>query len=423
MSSPSTPDPTPPPAAAATTSPRELELLERNAQSQERFWELFEWVRKKVTTGLIWAAFFGLFWLLRDFFALIFLTFVLSFLGTTGVVAMRRFAPSMSWKSRTIIVFSGAGILMLGVGWLMAPQAAQGVLQFKAALEEMPQQWEQDIDPWLYENIGPYQELVTIPEGAPAELGEPGTRRELWEVDQVRSFLAETRESGLALMPRVLTDVATGVSAVATMLFLAILFSFLIVSDLAGLTAEVKKLEQTRLSEFYRGVARDIVRFGEVLGKVLEAQAVISFINTILTAIGIWIFGLPGLVFLSILVFACGFVPVAGVFISSVPLCLVALSDGGVPELLMMIGFITGIHFLEAYVLNPRIMGAKLKINPVMVLVILVIGHHAGGVWGLLLGLPVVFYFFTHVIKHEDPDIGLRAKYAPGTSQPEPPKA
>ena len=41
--------------------------------------------------------------------------------------------------------------------------------------------------------------------------------------------------------------------------------------------------------------------------------------------------------------------------------------------------------------------------NPVIVLAILVIGHHLFGVWGLILGVPVANYVHFHVVKGQDP--------------------
>ena len=296
------------------------------------------------------------------------------------------------------------------------PQVGEGVVQLKETVEGLPDTWVEEVDPWLYENVGMYRELVRG-EGVGAEVAG-AERRALWEVEKVREVLGELQAKALKALPAVVTDVATGITAIFSLLFLSTLFSFLIVLDLAGLRAEVQKLERTRLNEFYRETARDIVRFGNVLGRVLEAQAVISLVNTVLTAIGLWLFQVPHVGFLSLLVFVCGFIPVAGVFISSVPICLVGLYEGGLGTLALLIAFITGIHFLEAYVLNPRIMGAALRINPVLVLVILVIGHHALGVWGLLLGLPICYYFFTQVIKHEEPEIGLGVKYRRPAKKP-----
>jgi predicted PurR-regulated permease PerM len=53
---------------------------------------------------------------------------------------------------------------------------------------------------------------------------------------------------------------------------------------------------------------------------------------------------------------------------------------------------------IEAYVLNPRIYGAHLKMNPVLVLSILVITQHLFGMWGLVLGVPITTYVYKHVI-------------------------
>jgi predicted PurR-regulated permease PerM len=84
---------------------------------------------------------------------------------------------------------------------------------------------------------------------------------------------------------------------------------------------------------------------------------------------------------------------------------------GGLSLVLAAIAFITLIHAIEAYVLNPRIMGAHLHINPVLVLAILVISHHLFHVWGLILGVPIVTYFFTHAIRFrtEAPAVEERA--------------
>jgi len=182
----------------------------------------------------------------------------------------------------------------------------------------------------------------------------------------------------------------------------------------------VRKLAHSKIARFYEETGTSIARFGEILGKVLEAQFVIAFVNTALTALVIGpVLGWSYVPFLSVVVFVCGFVPVAGVFISSVPICAVGLYEGGLTAVAILVAGIVAIHMLEAYVLNPRIMGAALKVNPVLVLIVLVVGHHVLGVWGLLLGLPLCYWFFKHVIQDEDrPRIGFwdRTSRAEGNS-------
>ncbi|HPS00871.1 MAG TPA: AI-2E family transporter [Candidatus Sumerlaeota bacterium] len=181
-----------------------------------------------------------------------------------------------------------------------------------------------------------------------------------------------------------------------TMLF-ALLFSFLITLDITRLEKEIQTLRESRLHDFYEQTAQPVVRFAWVVGRALQAQALIASCNTLLTFIGLICLNLPSLAVLSMVVFVCSFIPVLGVFISTVPILLVALNAGGLAKAGLVIGLVVIIHAIEAYLLNPLIYGSHLKLNPVMVLIILFLGHHLFGIWGMLLGVPVTFYFLNDV--------------------------
>jgi predicted PurR-regulated permease PerM len=185
--------------------------------------------------------------------------------------------------------------------------------------------------------------------------------------------------------------------ATATTLF-ALLFSFLILIDLNRIKAAIGRLRTSRLGDFYEEAAPPIARFGILLGRTIEAQAAIAVINTVLTLIGLSLLGIPLVAMLSVIVFICSFVPVLGVFISTTPIVLVALNTGGPSLSLAAIGLVIVIHVVEAYVLNPVIYGKHLKLNPVFTLIILYVGYHAFGLWGMLLGVPVARYFIHDVL-------------------------
>ena len=162
-------------------------------------------------------------------------------------------------------------------------------------------------------------------------------------------------------------------------------------------------LQRTRLGYVYDEVADSVVAFGRTLGRAFEAQILIAIANMVLTAIGIWIINIRGeLAFVSLIVFFCSFVPIAGVFISSVPICLLALQQGGVSKVLISIILITLIHCLEAYVLNPRIFGHHLRLNTVVVLILVTISGKIFGLWGLVLCLPIATYIFKHAIQFKE---------------------
>jgi predicted PurR-regulated permease PerM len=200
-----------------------------------------------------------------------------------------------------------------------------------------------------------------------------------------------------------LGNIGGKIATMTSTFLLSILFSFLIILDLPRLSASVRELENTKLRFIYLSIAGDIRDFSRVLGKALEAQLIVATINSILTAVGISILGIgEHVAFLSVIVFFCSFIPVIGVFISSVPICLVALQVSGVQIMLLAVLLITVIHLIEGYILNPRIYGSYMRINPVIILIILTIGGKLFGFWGLLLGVPFCTYIFGHAIRIRD---------------------
>ena len=58
-------------------------------------------------------------------------------------------------------------------------------------------------------------------------------------------------------------------------------------------------------------------------------QARIAVANTALTSLGMWCLAIPGKGLLSLFVFICSFIPIAGCFISTVPIAFVALTEYG----------------------------------------------------------------------------------------------
>ncbi|MDP6424384.1 MAG: AI-2E family transporter, partial [Planctomycetota bacterium] len=81
--------------------------------------------------------------------------------------------------------------------------------------------------------------------------------------------------------------------------------------------------------------------------------------------------------------------------------CIVTLDHSGISLVLLAIGMIAVVHIVEGYVLNPLIFGTHLKLNPVVVMIVLLVGHELAGIWGLLLGVPAITYLFGHAIRYD----------------------
>ncbi|MDD5393874.1 MAG: AI-2E family transporter [Thiothrix sp.] len=385
-----------------------------------------------LTRLFVWGIIFGVLTLLSSFFTLIFLTFVFAYLQSSAVDML---SLRVRWL-RTGLVFLTGGLslsVIIAVSILLAPKVygqATGFVQgffvymdrVDTELLDLAERYPklQEAIPELRRPVAPAQPAPAIPVWAngivpavptpPTETTPPPQRAfrdspSSW----LLGMLAGTGKSLDANESvRVVLDQLADISRQAVGLFstfmLALLFSFLIVLDLPRLAASVRELENTRLRFIYVEAADNIYEFGKVLGNAMQAQFYIAGVNTLLTVIGLYLLGMgQHVAFLSVIVFLCSFIPVAGVFISSVPICLIALNMGGVHMMLLGIGMITVIHMMEGYILNPLIYGARLRINPVIVLIILTLGGKLFHIWGLVLGVPVCTYIFGHAIRYEKP--------------------
>ncbi len=120
---------------------------------------------------------------------------------------------------------------------------------------------------------------------------------------------------------------------------------------------------------------------------VVRGQLIICVVNGTLTGIGLLIFDVKFALTLSLLATVTSLIPIFGVFISSVPIILMAITNSFITALLIL-AWILLIHFIEGNILNPKIIGKSAEIHPVLVILALMAGQKAYGIFGALLAVP-----------------------------------
>ncbi|HEX7061093.1 MAG TPA: AI-2E family transporter [Woeseiaceae bacterium] len=376
---------------------------------------------------VIWAILFGLLWLLRDFFALVFLTFVLAIFATPLAHFGRRRLNLPHWAALSL-VYALFVIVLASFVRFVVPSVAS---ELNRMIDNLPATEVRLLEvknrfinryPTLRQPLGGFLASALDEEMAASvaeQLARERTRLGLTQTEITRALDANEPPNGAlaeylgfrdqlylnALVDELFRQVRDYAPTAINLLYrgtativLALLFSFLILNDRGRLRAGIARLKNSRVGDFYEEAAEPIVRFGVLLGRAIKAQATIAVVNTALTLIGLLLLGIPLVAMLSVIVFFCSFIPVLGVFISTVPIVLVALNAGGPTLSLWAVGMIVLIHVIEAYLLNPIIYSRHLKLNPVFTLIIVYIGYHAFGLWGMLLGVPVTRYFIHDVL-------------------------
>jgi len=206
------------------------------------------------------------------------------------------------------------------------------------------------------------------------------------------------------------------------MFFFTLMIGAFILIDLEKVHGFLRSLFPQNVRDDY-----DVIKAGidRGLSGVIRGQLVICLINGVLTYIGLLVFGVKYGLILAIVAGLMSLIPIFGSILSSVPIVLVALvsGDSGIDAFrgVAMTLWIIGIHFIEANLLNPKIIGTAAKIHPVLVIFSLFLGEHSYGLVGALLAVPIlsaiqVVFMFLYKKTWKDP--ALRGQTGPVKALP-----
>lgn len=132
-------------------------------------------------------------------------------------------------------------------------------------------------------------------------------------------------------------------------------------------------------------IARDI---DKVLGKYIVGQLFLCVIVGLMTFVGLMIIDIKFILILSLLNGILNIVPYFGAAIGAIPAMIIALLDEPIKMLYVLIMFII-IQQLEGNVIAPKITANSIKMHPLMVIILLLIGEKLFGLIGMILVVPL----------------------------------
>lgn len=207
---------------------------------------------------------------------------------------------------------------------------------------------------------------------------------DLIQMVNIESYLKEGGDYFLRVM--------TNIGKLSLNLFLAFILSLFCLLGKKEIASFGRKLETSKISFLYAYFIYFGSNFLNSFGKVLRLQILIAFINAALSSIMLFFLDFPQVLGLAFMIFILGLIPVAGVIISLIPLCIIAFTIGGFTKIVYVLVMIAVLHALESYILNPQLAAVKMKLPIFFTFVILIIGEHLFGIWGLLIGIPLFMF-------------------------------
>ncbi|HVZ59138.1 MAG TPA: AI-2E family transporter, partial [Patescibacteria group bacterium] len=125
-----------------------------------------------------------------------------------------------------------------------------------------------------------------------------------------------------------------------------------------------------------------------IIGNYIRGQIILSVIIGLFVGIGMALFHVPYALLLGVIAGFLEFIPIIGTFISGAICILLALTQGWLTAVFVLIYFII-IHIIEGDILGPRIVGRAVGLHPLVSIIALIAGSELYGVIGALFAAPI----------------------------------
>ena len=120
----------------------------------------------------------------------------------------------------------------------------------------------------------------------------------------------------------------------------------------------------------------------------MKGQVVLGLVVAVLIYLILSLLGIEYALLLSIIVGVMELVPY-GILVALIPAFTFSYLSGGIPSALMVTGAYIIIHQFEVFLFAPLIIKKIVGLSPIVIILSALIGFELGGIWGIVLAIPV----------------------------------
>ncbi|WP_217594822.1 AI-2E family transporter [Cohnella sp. GbtcB17] len=204
-----------------------------------------------------------------------------------------------------------------------------------------------------------------------------------------------------------ISDFLNNIGAVVNVIFLLMIVPFLVFYILKDMDvferAVLKYLPRARR----QGTIRLFKEIDMALGSYIRGQFIVSLCIGLAAYIGYLIIGMPYPLLMAAFVALFDIIPYLGPFLGALPALVMASTISWKMALFVVI-VNTLCQTLESNVISPQVVGRSMKMHPLTIIFVLLIGGELAGVVGLLLAVPfyaalrvVVQHLFAYYIRRK----------------------
>ena len=135
---------------------------------------------------------------------------------------------------------------------------------------------------------------------------------------------------------------------------------------------------------------RTVGKISTMIRSFIAGNVLVGVISAVLSTIVFWRLGIPYFYFLGAISGFVGLIPYLGVFLALLPPLAAGMGVINKTGVGVVVFTVIGLHLLSMHVLYPKIVGRRLRLNPLAVTLSLLFWAWIWGAMGLILAVPLV---------------------------------
>jgi predicted PurR-regulated permease PerM len=204
--------------------------------------------------------------------------------------------------------------------------------------------------------------------------------------------IAQSIRTSLGSVQQSLSTATQGVFSVLASIFGSIVFfiAVLVITFYMVINEElfIKTIQQFTPKKYSNYVVQFIKRVQEKLGRWLRGQLLLMFFIFVITYVVLLIIGVKFALVLALIAGILELIPFVGPILSAIPAIIIALSQSPLLAVLVIVAYFL-IQQVENNLLVPKIMQKAVGLNPIITIIVILIGAKLGGIVGAILAVPV----------------------------------
>jgi predicted PurR-regulated permease PerM len=180
---------------------------------------------------------------------------------------------------------------------------------------------------------------------------------------------------------------ATGAFHVVLNFILAPVFAAYLLIDLP----KIQKAGLHYMPPRYREELLPVLeRIGNTVGAFFRGQLLVAAIVGVMSCIAFAIVGIPFWLPIGLLAGFFNIIPLIGPFVGGAAAVIVGGIEGGLPLAIKAAVAMLVVQQIDNHFISPKVMGWAVRLHPVAVMIALILGASLGGIWGMLLAVPMM---------------------------------